>query len=122
MSWPAAIVRRTWAPILVWCWTCQRNVSPTLRWTRSRSAASWAACVPLPLPCTPMITYLRTSAAWHPWARRESAARRRPIGLPRRRRRATAPLHEALALAAEGALDLPLRVALGKGLALVAFG
>ena len=34
-------------------------------WTRSRSAASIWLCVPLPLPCTPMITYLRMSSAWH---------------------------------------------------------
>src|SRR5947207_12804404 len=62
---PAAMVRRTWAPILVWFCTFQRKISPTPIWTRSRSAASSWLCVPLPLPCTPMITYLRMSSAWH---------------------------------------------------------
>src|SRR6266545_4962883 len=64
-SSPAAMVRRTWAPSLVWFCTFQRKISPTPMWTRSRSAASIWACVPLPLPCTPMITYLRMSSAWH---------------------------------------------------------
>src|SRR5215469_9192901 len=64
-SSPAAMVRRTWAPILVWFCTFQRKMSPTPIWTRSRSAASIWLCVPLPLPCTPMITYLRMSSAWH---------------------------------------------------------
>src|ERR1700689_657828 len=40
-------------------------MSPTLMCTMSRSAASSSLCVPLPLPCTPMITYLRMSTAWH---------------------------------------------------------
>jgi len=30
-------------------------------WTRSRSEATNLACVPLPLPYTPLITYLRTA-------------------------------------------------------------
>src|SRR6266545_3246704 len=64
-SSPAAMVRRTWAPSLVWFCTFQRKISPTPMWTRSRSAASNWLCVPLPLPCTPMITYLRMSSAWH---------------------------------------------------------
>src|SRR5205809_83312 len=64
-SSPAAMVRRTWAPSLVWFCTFQRKISPTPIWTRSRSAASSWLCVPLPLPCTPMITYLRMSSAWH---------------------------------------------------------
>src|SRR4051794_23116048 len=59
-SSPAFIVRRTWAPSLVWFCTCQRNMSPTLMCTMSRSAQSSSLCVPLPLPCTPMITNLRT--------------------------------------------------------------
>src|SRR5215467_3161767 len=58
-SSPDAMMRRTWAPSLVCCCTCQRKMSPTLMCTRSRSAASMAACVPLPLPWTPMMTYLR---------------------------------------------------------------
>ena len=58
-------MRRTCAPILVWFCTFQRKMSPTLMCTRSRSSASILACVPLPLPCTPMITYLRMSSAWH---------------------------------------------------------
>src|SRR5580658_2865166 len=40
-------------------------MSPTLMCTMSRSAASSWLWVPLPLPCTPMITYLRMSPAWH---------------------------------------------------------
>src|SRR5579872_6598554 len=64
-SSPAAMVRRTSAPILVWFCTFQRKMSPTLMWMMSRSAASSWLCVPLPLPCTPMITYLRMSTAWH---------------------------------------------------------
>src|SRR4051812_21222379 len=64
-SSPPAMVRRTWAPSLVWFCTFQRKMSPTPMWTRSRSAASSWLCVPLPLPCTPMITYLRMSSAWH---------------------------------------------------------
>src|SRR5437879_2537466 len=40
-------------------------MSPTLICTRSRSSASRMACVPLPLPCTPMITYFRMTPAWH---------------------------------------------------------
>src|SRR5258708_39789330 len=68
-SSPAAMVRRTWAPSLVWCCTFQRRISPTLMCTRSRSAASIALCVPLPLPCTPMMTYLRMPPAWNTaWA------------------------------------------------------
>src|SRR5580704_19061394 len=59
------MMRRTCAPILVWFCTFQRKMSPTLMCTRSRSSASILACVPLPLPCTPMITYLRMSSAWH---------------------------------------------------------
>src|SRR5580698_3941277 len=59
------MVRRTIAPILVWFCTFQRKMSPTLMCTRSRSDASSWLCVPLPLPCTPMITYLRMSSAWH---------------------------------------------------------
>src|SRR5829696_6042267 len=58
-SSPAAIVRRTWAPSFVWFWTCQRKMLPTLRWTRSKSRASSPLWVPFPLPCAPMITYLR---------------------------------------------------------------
>src|SRR5579859_6875790 len=64
-SSPAAMVRRTNAPILVWLCTFQRKMSPTLMCTMSRSAASSWLCVPLPLPCTPMITYLRISTALH---------------------------------------------------------
>src|SRR5579859_7928630 len=72
-SSPAAMVRRTSAPSLVWFCTFQRKISPTLMWTMSRSAASNWLCVPLPLPCTPMITYLRMSSAWH--TKRGSGAR-----------------------------------------------
>src|SRR5580704_14108925 len=64
-SSPAAMVRRTTAPTLVWFCTFQRKMSPTLMCTMPRSAASSWLCVPLPLPCTPMITYLRMSTAWH---------------------------------------------------------
>src|SRR5580658_5444796 len=64
-SSPAAMVRRTTAPTLVWFCTFQRKMSPTLMCTMSRSAASSWLWVPLPLPCTPMITYLRMSPAWH---------------------------------------------------------
>src|SRR6516164_4181010 len=53
------MMRRTCAPSLVCCSTFHRKMSPTLIWTRSKSTASSLACVPLPLPCTPMITYLR---------------------------------------------------------------
>ena len=49
-SSPAAMTRRTCAPILVWFCTFHRKMSPTLMCTRSRSAASILACVPLPLP------------------------------------------------------------------------
>src|SRR6516165_8148184 len=59
------MIRRTCAPILVWFCTFQRKMSPTLMCTRPRSAASMWLWVPLPLPCTPMITYLRMSSAWH---------------------------------------------------------
>src|SRR6266540_2966982 len=54
---PACIVRRIWAPSLVWFWTCQRKMSPTLMCTMSRSPQSIALWVPLPLPWTPIITY-----------------------------------------------------------------
>ncbi len=54
------MMRRTCAPSLVCCSMFQRKMSPTEMWTRSRSAASSLACVPLPLPWMPMITYLRT--------------------------------------------------------------
>src|SRR5580692_6847466 len=64
-SSPAAMVRRTNAPILVWFCTFQRKMSPTAMWTMSRSAVRSWLCVPLPLPCTPMITNLRMSSAWH---------------------------------------------------------
>src|SRR6516165_7096807 len=64
-SSPAAMIRRTCAPIFVWFCTFQRKMSPTLMCTRFRSAASRWLWVPLPLPCTPMITYLRMSSAWH---------------------------------------------------------
>src|SRR5262247_4020200 len=64
-SSPAAMMRRTWAPSLVCCCTCQRKMSPTLMCTRSRSAASMPAWVPLPLPWTPMMTYLRMLPALH---------------------------------------------------------
>src|SRR5690242_1060634 len=64
-SSPAAMMRRTWAPSLVCCWTCQRKMSPTLMCTRSRSAASRTAWVPLPLPWTPMMTYLRIAPPLH---------------------------------------------------------
>src|ERR1700728_4773424 len=62
---PSAMIRWTWAPIVVWFCTFQRKMSPTLMCTRSRSRASSWLWVPLPLPCTPMITYLRMSSAWH---------------------------------------------------------
>src|SRR5262245_45720376 len=52
-------MRFTRAPSLVWCWMSQRKMSPTLMCTRLKSSFSILACVPLPLPCTPMITYLR---------------------------------------------------------------
>ncbi len=72
------IVRRTLAPILVWCCTClKRNVSPTLTLTRSRSVASSPAWVPFPLPCTPMITYLRTGRVFQ--SRRPRRAGRRAV-------------------------------------------
>src|SRR5579863_10020388 len=64
-SSPAAMTRRTCAPILVWFCTFQRKMSPTLMCTRSRSAASIWLCVPLPLPWTPIMTYLRIPSAWH---------------------------------------------------------
>src|SRR6478672_8741189 len=64
-SSPAAMMRRTCAPSLVWCCTCQRKMSPTLMCTRSRSAASMPAWVPLPLPWTPMMTYLRIALPLH---------------------------------------------------------
>ena len=64
-SSPATMVRLTWAPSLVWCCTFQRKISPTLICTRSRSSASIVAWVPLPLPCTPMMTYLRMTQPWH---------------------------------------------------------
>src|SRR5215472_6289243 len=63
-SSPAAMMRRTWAPSLVCCCTCQRKISPTLMCTRSRPAASMPACVPLPLPWTPSMTYLRTTSGY----------------------------------------------------------
>src|SRR3954467_9802103 len=53
------MVRRTWAPSLVWFCTCHRKMSPTLMCTMSRPPQSSPAWVPLPLPWTPMITYLR---------------------------------------------------------------
>src|SRR5215212_4901169 len=59
ISSPACMARRIWAPSFVWFCTCHRKMSPTLMWTMSRPAQSIALCVPLPLPCTPMITYLR---------------------------------------------------------------
>src|SRR5580658_11214719 len=59
------MIRLTWAPILVWFCTFQRKMSPTAMCTRSKSAASIWLCVPFPLPCTPMITYLRMASAWH---------------------------------------------------------
>src|SRR5689334_6094583 len=37
-------------------------MSPTLMCTRSKCRASMVAWVPLPLPCTPMITYFRMTA------------------------------------------------------------
>src|SRR5215469_3648655 len=64
-SSPAAMIRRTCAPSLVCCCTCQRKMSPTLMCTRSRSALRMAACVPLPLPWTPMMTYLRIPPPFH---------------------------------------------------------
>src|ERR1700730_5248876 len=57
--WPAAMMRFTWAPSLVRCWTFHRKRSPTLMCSRFRSSASNFACVPLPLPWIPMMTYLR---------------------------------------------------------------
>src|SRR5438552_1830828 len=59
------MMRRTWAPSLVCCCTCQRKMSPTPMCTRSRSAASRPAWVPLPLPWTPMMTYLRIAPPSH---------------------------------------------------------
>src|SRR6476620_3536574 len=59
------MTRRTWAPTLVCCCTCQRKMSPTLMCTRSRSAASRTAWVTLPLPWTPMMTYLRIAPPLH---------------------------------------------------------
>src|SRR5919199_2784260 len=53
------MVRRTCAPSLVWFCTFHRKMSPTLMCTRSRSLQSSSLCVPLPLPWTPMMTYLR---------------------------------------------------------------
>src|SRR5690349_13049163 len=47
-------------------------MSPTLMCTRSRSSRSILAWVPLPLPCTPMITYLRID---FPSVRRAEAQR-----------------------------------------------
>jgi hypothetical protein len=37
---PAAIVRLTCAPSLVWCWTFHRKISPTAMCSRSKSPAS----------------------------------------------------------------------------------
>src|SRR3954447_177583 len=84
------MVRRTWAPSLVWFCTCQRKMSPTLMWTMSRSAQSSSLWVPLPLPCTPMITYLRTKplllvgCADAYRARRWTATERCRVEAPRR--------------------------------------
>src|SRR6266568_1435679 len=64
-SSPAAMIRRTWAPILVWFCTCHRKMSPTLMCTRSKPAASNWPWVLLPLPWTPMMTYLRMPPPWH---------------------------------------------------------
>ena len=74
---PAAIVRFTWAPSLVWCWTFQRKMSPTLMCSRSRPSAISLAWVPLPLPWMPMMMNLWTGplpvrSAW----RRPSAPAR----------------------------------------------
>src|SRR5215469_10819395 len=60
------MVRLTSAPRLGWCCTFQRKMSPTAMWTRSRSPASNPAWVPLPLPWTPIMTYLRTRQATAP--------------------------------------------------------
>jgi hypothetical protein len=57
-SCPASTMRRMRAASLVWLWMCQRKMSPTEMCTRSKSAASSLACVPLPQPWTPMMTYL----------------------------------------------------------------
>ena len=59
-SSPAAITRRTWAPILVWRCTCQRRLSPTLMCTRSRS--SQRASPECPCRC-PARRRSRTSAS-----------------------------------------------------------
>src|SRR5215469_15810308 len=57
-------MRLTWAPSFVWCCTFHRKMSPTAICTRSRSSASILACVPLPLPWTPIMTYLRTRSGY----------------------------------------------------------
>src|SRR3954447_4036753 len=53
------MTRRTRAPILVWCRTCHRKMSPALIRTRSKSRANMVLCVLLPLPGIPTTTYLR---------------------------------------------------------------
>src|SRR5919197_4843769 len=64
-SSPAATMRRTCAPSLVWCCTFQRKMSPTLMCSRSSVSASSLACVPFPLPWTPMMMYLRMTPPLH---------------------------------------------------------
>src|SRR5215472_15787222 len=58
------MMRLTWAPSFVWCCTFHRKMSPMAMCTRSRSLASMPAWVPLPLPWTPIMTYLRTSSGY----------------------------------------------------------
>src|SRR2546421_6209625 len=92
-SSPAAMIRRTWAPILVWCCTFQRKMSPTLMCTRSRSAASRLPCELLPLPGTPMMTYFRMQLPSHTGPR--------GAGRVTHDRRLPAPVQPALAAPAD---------------------
>src|SRR4029453_2195874 len=76
------MVRFTWAPSLVWFCTCQRNRSPTLRCTMSYAEHSILLWVPLPLPCTPMITYLRIDRSHPQGSRCHAAADRGGVDAP----------------------------------------
>src|ERR1700730_14525566 len=59
------MLRLTCAPSLVWCCTFHRKISPTAICSRSKPPASIFACVPLPLPWMPMMTYFRMQLLSH---------------------------------------------------------
>ena len=85
------MVRRTWAPSLVWFCTFQRKMSPTLMWTRSRSRGQQLGLRALAAALHAHDHVLAHEPPWHAGRRRRVTISAHGRGRDRRRGRAGRP-------------------------------